>query len=321
MINIHSKKSKLHGLFLAVIIAILALVVSSYVTISAVVLAIFFGLVVANSIKLDTKYHSGINFGERQILYIAISLMGINMNWTVLHNIGWQTLFLIVLSIVFVILFAMWLSKLLSVDKKLSMGIAIGSAICGTAAISATKDILKLDKSSTAIAIGTINLLGTFGAFLLPTFSLFLFDDINTGILIGNTIQGVGQAVASGFMVSYEAGQTATIVKMARVAMLTPLVLLLLYMLKNKTKTQTNKTPWFIYGFLGFSILSTFSVLPEYILQILSYIGNFTLVVALGCIGLGIDIKDIAQNGLSGLKLGLIVFVAQILFTTTILLF
>ena len=52
------------------------------------------------------------------------------------------------------------------------------------------------------------------------------FDDAQAGFVIGASVHDVAQAIGGGYSFSDSAGQNATIVKLSRVAMLAPVVVL-----------------------------------------------------------------------------------------------
>lgn len=111
------------------------------------------------------------------------------------------------------------MAKIFAFDEKVALLLGIGNGFCGSSAIGATEHIIGVEKKDAGLSIAVVNFLGTVGMFLLPIVgTLFLkFDHLNSGLLIGNTLQAVGNVAAAGFSVSPLSGQTAMIVKMARI--------------------------------------------------------------------------------------------------------
>jgi len=319
----------LYGIALTSIIAILAYLLSSFISIGSVVIAIILGIIIANTIKLDSKYSSGITYSEKSILAFAIALMGINLDFSILANLGVGAIVLIVLSMILTIYSSIIIGKILGLDKKFALMLGIGNAVCGASAIGATKTIVKAKDDEVGISIAVVNLLGTVGIFIVPIIALFLgLNEINSGILVGNTLQAVGQVVAGGFTISHSAGESATIVKMGRVLMLTPLIVILLIVLKDNVQQNSNEQksilkniPMFIIGFIVLSIVASFQILPEMIVEIIANISKYALIIAMAGIGLKITFSSIKANGKKALILGSIVFVIQIVFTSIYLLF
>ena len=309
-----------YGLILSIIITFVAMFLSNFIAIGSVAIAIILGIIIGNSVKLSTKYSHGITYAEKTLLSFAIALMGINLDFSILTQLGIKTLVLIILSMILTIFSAVIIGKLYGVDKKLSLLLGIGNGVCGSSAISATAPIIKPQNSFIGLSVAIVNLLGTIGIFLVPFIALsFGLNDIDAGILIGNTLQAVGQVTAGGFSISSDAGVSATTVKMGRVLLLTPLVLILIYIYNKKSdnidSSQKAKVPTFILFFILFSLISSFSLVDENIKNIISNISHFTLIIAMSAIGLKIHFNSVKGEGKVALKIASLVFLIQIIFT------
>ena len=57
--------------------------------------------------------------------------------------------------------------------------------------------------------------------------AMFSFTHAQTGVFLGGTIHDVAQVVGAGYSVSPETGDVATIIKLLRVALLVPAVLVI----------------------------------------------------------------------------------------------
>ena len=309
-----------YGLILSIIITFVAMFLSNFIAIGSVAIAIILGIIIGNSVKLSTKYSHGITYAEKTLLSFAIALMGINLDFSILTQLGIKTLVLIILSMILTIFSAVIIGKLYGVDKKLLLLLGIGNGVCGSSAISATAPIIKPQNSFIGLSVAIVNLLGTIGIFLVPFIALsFGLNDIDAGILIGNTLQAVGQVTAGGFSISSDAGVSATTVKMGRVLLLTPLVLILIYIYNKKSdnidSSQKAKVPTFILFFILFSLISSFSLVDENIKNIISNISHFTLIIAMSAIGLKIHFNSVKGEGKVALKIASLVFLIQIIFT------
>lgn len=318
----------LYGFVLCCAIGSIALISSKYIPIDVVALSIIFGTVVGNIFKLNNIFDTGIVFCEKHVLTLAIVLMGVNLNFMILEELGYKSIILIVSAITVTIFSSLILSKIFKFDTKFALLIGIGNGICGSSAIAATEKIIGVRKEEVGLSVAIVNFLGTLGIFLLPFLGVFLFKftQINAGILIGNTLQAVGQVVASGFSIGSVAGQTATIVKMTRILMLTPVVFILIYIFsrKNNIKSSLNngnrqKIPMFIIGFILFSIISTVGVFPKNVLSIIGKISHFALIIAMSGIGVKITFKSILENGKSALLMGSLIFLIQITFSISMI--
>ena len=317
------------GVLLCLSIATTSKILSFYLPLGSVALALILGIGFGSSVNTGEYFKPGILFGEKVCLPLSIALMGVNLDYFVLQELGGQTIFLIILAIALSTSFTVYIARLFGVDRTQALLIGIGNGICGSSAIAATNHIIKAKEEDVGLAVAIINFLGTIGMLLLPILGKIIlgFTDLQVGILIGNTLQAVGQAAAGGFSISDTAGQTAIIVKMGRILMLTPFLLILFMSLSNKEviargsglKTQKQQIPIFIFGFIFFSLLSTFNILTESQLGLLSLIGNVLLLVAMSGIALRVKILDILKNGSRVLTLGCVTFIFQILFSMSLI--
>jgi len=317
--------SNFKGIALTVVIGIVAIFLSQFISIGSVALAIILGVILANSINLHNSFAPGITYSEKKILAFAIATMGINLNFSILMQLGAKTIILIILSMIITIFTAIFLGKLFKIDKKFSLLLGVGNAVCGASAIGAVKGVIKPKEEFVGISVAVVNFLGAVGMFLIPAIVVFLgMKEIDGGILAGDTLQAVGQAVAGGFAIGDKAGESATVVKMGRVLMLTPILLILLFNYSKSDEEIKNihilkNIPLFIFGFIFFSILASINILPIWLSEAIRHISHYALIVAMAGVGLKITFKSIKENGKTALLIGSIIFAVQIIFNISYL--
>ena len=278
----------IYGILLCLIIGFFAEYLSRILIIESISLSIILGIIFGNLIKIDKKFQRGINFTEKHILSFSIAFLGVKLDYLILGQLGIRIIFFIIIGIILTILFSLVLGKIFNINKKFALLLGIGNAICGSSAIAATQKIVGAKKEEIGLSITIVNLLGIIGFFLLPFLGsqILEFTDLKIGVLIGNTLQSVGQGVASGFSINDSVGQTATIVKMVRILMLSPFIFILLLII-FKSKNNNNKKlkftgiPIFIYGFILFSLIPTFHLLPEYYIYFIGNISHYLLVISM----------------------------------------
>jgi uncharacterized integral membrane protein (TIGR00698 family) len=325
-------KTYTKGVVVSILVAIVALLIGKLTSFSTATIAIILGMIIGNKFTMlnekGSEYLSGIKFAEKDLLMFAIALMGINLNFTMLANLGFKTLFLIITAMTFTIFTGIFLGKLFKLNPKLSLMIGIGNGVCGSSAIAATSGVVKVKNDDIGISIALVNLMGTIGIFLAPFLAHFLgFTDIQGGIFSGNTLQAVGQAVAAGFSISPEAGHYATVVKMGRVLLLAPLVFILIYLAKKESVKSGDDShndakvgiPTFILWFIFFSILASFGVLSKEIEHVISTFSHYVTLVAMSAIGLMIHFGTIVKTAGTAFKVSSILFAMQLLFTAVMI--
>ncbi|MEM6527872.1 MAG: putative sulfate exporter family transporter, partial [Chloroflexota bacterium] len=225
---------------------------------------------------------------------------------------------IIVLSVVTSLLVSVYLGKLLGYPLKFSLLIGAGNGICGSSAIAATSSAIEADGDDIGISISVVNLLGTAGIFTLPAIvSLLNLGEIDGGMLIGGTLQAVGQVVAAGFSMNDTVGSVATVVKMGRVLMLAPVVIALASIVRSGNAEDGKslnplRVPLFIIGFFVFSLVASLNVLPEPAIGSIRTTGKFLLVLAMAGIGMRIQLQTLFRSGPKALAFGLGVSVVQI---------
>lgn len=309
----------IYGILLCIALAIISILLSQYIFLGAVAVAIILGAIVSNTTTLPTKFNSGIGFSEKKLLALSIALMGINLDFVILGELGVKTIFIVIFSLIATIVFSFYVAKKMSFSKDFTLILGIGNGVCGTAAIAATKDIVKLDQQKSAIAIAIINLLGTIALFTLPLVGVLLgFSDTEIGIFLGNTLQSVGHVVGAAYGVNETVGQSATIVKMGRILLLTPIIFWLIYYVSkvNTTIEKESKRfeiPGFIIGFILFSIVASIDLLPLIIEQIISMVSKYSLIIAMAAIGLRISFKTLKEHGSKAFIVAGTIFKFQIL--------
>ena len=314
-----------YGVVLCTLMGVIALFLSTYFPIGAVSIAIILGIVVGNLIKPGETFRKGITYSERHILAFAIALMGVNLNYLILKELGYKSILIIIVAMAVTILSSLVFAKIFKLNKKFVLLLGIGNGICGASAIAATKQIIGANEEEIGLSVSIINFLGTIGIFLLPLISVvFKFTEISSGILIGNTLQAVGQVVAAGFSISKSAGEIATIVKMGRILMLLPVIFILIFAFSKKEagkvhgeRQKKHSVPLFIIGFILFSLIPTFGLLPLEYIEVISKISHYALIIAMAGVGLRITFISIIRDGKSALLIGSLIFLLQIIFSSS----
>jgi uncharacterized integral membrane protein (TIGR00698 family) len=165
------------------------------------------------------------------------------------------------------------------------------------------------DRDTTFTVIG-VTALSTIAMVIYPLISHALgFTDRHAGIFLGATIHDVAQVIGAGFSVSPEAGETATVVKLLRVAMLLPVIIVLSIMLRRGqapsaeigASTGTSKRPpllpWFALAFGLLVVINSLVVIPKGVSGFFSEVSRFLLVTAIAAIGMKTQLKELTVLG------------------------
>ena len=311
------RKNGWAGLLLCLSLAIIATFLSAYIPLlGSVSLVIILGMLVGNFTPGKDVLNPGISFSEKRILPLAIALLGTSLQLDVLFSLGLPALLLVV-SLVFVtIMTARYLGKLFGFSRSFSLVMGTGNAICGSSAIAAVCHTLNASEEETGISVGVVNFMGVIGLFLMPMilFPLSISPD-DKAMLIGGSLQAVGQVVAAGYSLGNEIGAAAVLIKMGRVLLLGPVAMIFVLLANGKTKGKNKsavKFPYFILGFFLFSFLSSYNYLPAEIVSFLKSSGKFLLVISMAAIGYKIQLSSLKNQGIKVLVFGFLLAIIQV---------
>ncbi len=303
--------------------------------IEPVMIAIILGMIVGNLWKLPKVLQPGLKFSVRKVLPLGIVLLGARLHFGDLMKVGLTGLALSCLETVVALgllfLFARWMK----LPQKLGTLLGVGTAICGGTAIVATAPVIEAEEKDVAFSVATVTLLGMLGMFILPLVGHMLnLSSRQFGVWAGLAIHQTPQVIAAGYAywpnnMEYtpEAGDTATIVKLARVCLLAPVVFAigLLYAWGKARETGGGRRkinylrlfPTFILGFLGMALLKTLGLFPEIAVHDAAFVGAGThsfsvavaaervsrlcIVVSMAGVGLETKFAAMRQTGLKPL--------------------
>ena len=225
--KINAIKKELDGILPGLAISILISAVSQLLarflpTLGAALIAILLGIFLGNTLLNRPELDKGTKFSEKRLLEYAIVLNGLILDFQVLKTAGAKGLLFIALQMGLTIFVTYHLGKALGFNKKFSLLMGAGNAVCGSSAIGTVAPILKADDKEKGISITIVNVTGTFLMVLLPLLSALIYksETIHTSALIGGTVQSIGQVIASAKLVNDEVVSLATVFKLMRVLLL-----------------------------------------------------------------------------------------------------
>ncbi len=278
-----------------------------------VMLAILLGMLIANMMVLPAHLQPGIKFSVKKLLPLGIILLGARLDFMAVLKVGTTGIVLSIATIVVALLMFVGFVRMEWVPRKLGVLLGVGTAICGGTAIVATAPVIDAEDSDVSFAVATVTVLGLVAMFLLPVLghTLDMRDQI-FGIWAGLSIHQTPQVVAAGFSYSDVAGDNATIVKLARVSLLAPVVAAigLLYARRKAAGASLGAArliklfPIFVLGFLLMALLRTMGWLPHSVVSWCDKISRFLIVVAMAAVGLETTFASLRRTGLRPFLLG-----------------
>lgn len=315
-----NRKGTINGVLFVAIFAAAATMISDIefiraLGISPLVIGIVIGIFYANTLHNNTpkEWSSGITFSGKKILRFAIVFYGFRITFQQIAEVGVEGFMvsLIMLSTTFIL--GTWAGqKLFKMDRDTSMLSAAGASVCGAAAVLATEPVLRAEEHKAAIAVSMVVLFGTIAMFLYPAlYNMGVFDMSakEFGIYVGGTIHEVAQVVAVPASVpnaSEEMANSAVIVKMTRVIMIAPMLIILGIYLSYSAKRSGGEAggvklviPWFAVYFIGMAGFNSLGIVPQNIVNIINQIDTFLLTMAMTALGIGTVFSKFKGLGLA----------------------
>lgn len=276
------------------------------------VFAILLGIAVGNVLKLPTILRPGLAFCSKRVLQYSIILLGGGMSLIEVYSVGARSLVVMLTTLTCALVIAWLIGRALKVDSKLTSLVGVGTGICGGSAIAAIAPIIEADDDEIAFSISTVFLFNIIAVVIFPLVGHLLhLSQAGFGIWAGTAINDTSSVVAAAFSYGPEAGQVATITKLARTTMIIPIALGFAFALGRKhggaNYDLRRVIPWFVFGFLLMAILNTAGALGPWA-PTLSKAGKFLIAVALAGVGLGANLGKITKTGPRPILLGLLVW-------------
>ncbi len=325
------------GIFFVAIFAAAATFISQLAPIQALglsplVIGIVMGIFYANTLHNQTpkEWQSGITFSAKKILRFAIVFYGFRVTFQQIAEVGMDGFLVSLIMLTSTLVLGSWLGyKIFGMEKDTSILTASGAAVCGAAAVLATEPVLKAEEYKTAIAVSMVVLFGTISMFLYPIMYEtiikdavgFLHMDPRTfGIYVGGTIHEVAQVVAVPASVPgapEEMANSAVIVKMTRVIMIAPMLIVLGFYLAWSAKREGGSRnekmklviPWFAVYFIAVAGFNSLQLVSQNIINIINEIDTFLLTMAMTALGMGTVFAKFKGLGLAPAYAALSMFV------------
>ena len=312
----------LHGILLIVLFSFSAFYIADFewvkhLSFSPLIVGIVLGMLYANSLRnhLPEAWVPGIQFCTKQVLRTGIVLYGFKLTFQSVIDIGGAALLIDLIVVSLTILLGAGLGRLLKMDRDTALLTSIGSSICGAAAVLGAEPVVKSKPYKAAVAVSTVVIFGTLSMFLYPALYRAGMLNLTTeqmGLFTGATLHEVAHVVGAGNAMGQAISDPAIIVKMIRVMMLAPVLVILGFVLAGRRKESGGETgkrriavPWFAFGFIG--IIGLNSLLQslcgvETVREIplngtIEYVDTFMLTMAMTALGTETSLDKFRQAG------------------------
>ena len=290
------------GLIVTALATLAAAYLAEHYSAPVTLMALLVGLAL-NFLGGDPRLGPGLAFASRTLLRIGIVLVGLRVTVGQMVDLG-PLAFLALATIVAVTIAAGAL-----LGRALGFGTAFGTlaggsvAICGASAALAFATLLgekRVDRAQLALVLVGVASASAFAMFAYPILSHALnLSDHQAGFMLGASIHDVAQALGAGYAVSPEAGATAAIVKLTRVALLAPaLAAVALYLPREgKGGGMGAVLPWFVIGFFAVAALNSLVPIPSAVVTWGGEAATALLAAAVAATGIRSPMQDLLRQG------------------------
>jgi uncharacterized integral membrane protein (TIGR00698 family) len=299
------------GVASTLIVALAATYLSDHYHAPPVIFALLLGMAL-NQLSVEARYAPGINVSARTLLRISVALLGLRITFGQIGQLGWSTAAMVIVTVPLTVGFGWALAKTMKLDGR--FGVLSGGAvgICGASAAMAIAVAWprKDSERDTVVVIACITTYSSIAMVLYPALLSHLhWDGLQTGRFLGGSIHDVAQVVAAGYATSPQAGDTATIVKLMRVTMLLPIVLIITLIAARgvgKHEPAQKKVallPGFLIAFVILAALNGFDLVAKPIVSVLTEASRWLLVISVAALGMKTSLREMMAVGTASIAL------------------
>jgi uncharacterized integral membrane protein (TIGR00698 family) len=269
--------------------------------IESLVLAILLGTALRTVHRIDPHFDPGIRVGAKLLLEIAVVLLGASVSAGALLENGAGLIGGIAAVVALAIVLSYAIGRGFGLPRKMALLIACGNSICGNSAIAAVAPVIDADGQQVAAAIAFTAVLGVVVVLALPLLDARLsFSPVQFGVFAGLTVYAVPQVLAAAGAVSVSSVHIGTLVKLVRVLMLGPVVLVLSLLGRGDGRRRpslAHMVPWFIAGFLLLLAMRSLGAIPQAAMAPAHAAANFLTIMSMAALGLGVDARAVMHAG------------------------
>lgn len=297
-------KRNYSGVTICIIIAIAAQALASRYDAPVMLFALLLGL--ALHFLYETKSHqTGIDFCSKNILRFAVALLGVRIAFSDIVSLGITAPLIVIASMALMMVCGVLLARLLGLTNVFGVLSGGSVAVCGVSAAAAISTVLpknSVDEKTFALTVISVTTLSTTAMVVYPIITEFLgLHDELAGVFIGGSIHDVAQVVGAGYSISPEAGNIATYIKLLRVALLLPIVMIIFLVFKQKDQHMeegiSSFIPGFLVAFFVLALINNLGLIPELIVEWITHLSSWFLVVSIVAIGVKTSLKQIVSVG------------------------
>ncbi len=296
----------LPGVVLSGVIAAIAVLAQRQIGGAVMLYALLIGMPL-HFLMQRAAISEGVNFSAKRVLRFGVALLGVRITLADVHALGLSVGLLTAGGVVFTLTVGFFVGRLLGLKRDFAMLSAGAVAICGASAALAIAAVLPQTGESernTILTVVGVTALSTVAMVAYPLLVDVLgFDHRTAGVFIGASIHDVAQVVGAGYTVSPESGETATLVKLMRVACLVPAVAVIAWLFRDDHadagSAKVPALPFFLIAFVALMVVNSLGWMPVALVDALKVICNVCLVTAVAALGIKTSLRGLVSVGVA----------------------
>jgi uncharacterized integral membrane protein (TIGR00698 family) len=321
--NWHAQgRSLFPGVLASVVVAAAATFLSQHYGAPVMLFALLLGMAM-NFLSAEGPCKGGIEFTARQLLRVGVALLGLRITFAQVAALGWHPVAMVVATVALTIGASMLAARALGFQSIFGLLTGGATAICGASAALALAAALPahpMKERATLFTVVGVSALSTTAMIVYPMVAHALgLDPRQAGVFLGGTIHDVAQVVGAGYGMSHETGDIATFVKLLRVAMLLPVIVLATMITRARSRDDSQSfgprpplLPWFAVAFAVLVAVNSFGWIPKGVADFGSDFSRWALVASIAAIGMKTQLRELVTVGWKpiGLMIGETLFLA-----------
>lgn len=306
---VDAMRARWPGLLLCAVIAMAASLISRLHGGPQLLYALLLG-VAFHFLHEDPRIRPGVELCTGSILRLGVALLGARITLEQIAALGWSTALTVVVCVLSTVLVGIGLARSLGLSTAQGLLSGGATAICGASAALAISAVLPRSREQdrfTLLVVVTVTAFSTLAMLIYPLLAHALhLSGVQAGLFLGGSIHDVAQVVAAGYLLGVEAGDTATVVKLFRVSMLTLVVVAASAAFRSVAPRGGGGAvlggapalvPWFLWLFMALVLLQSMHVVPPGVLPLVGEFSRDCLLLAMAALGVKTSFQMLFRTG------------------------
>ena len=270
--------------------------------------ALLLGMLLRRAPGVRNVPRASLGFLSREVLRAGVVLVGARLDWILLARAGAGPIVIALTAVVVGLGLFAFLRRVLGVPHRLGALLAIGSSVCGAAAITAARPVVGASDEEANVGIAIVSVLGAlFSVVLVAGHAAGVISAGVYGLLAGGALHEVAHVMAAGTAVP-SVLPVATVTKLARVALLPVALIAMPWMMSGDAEQTGKKVPFRLPGLvIGFLLMSAFATVMSHVpalapvwasvAKAVSFVATLMLASSMVAIGALVDWASLRRAG------------------------